>query len=145
MKRLHLSLVAVVAFSFAGTASAKPQPAFNPGKEVVEVVGKVVITCVRPSTLLADNGYEPKLIGHRISSSRAGRINVEIKIRWYGALTQTPYTSDVTVKILADRTGVEILGIDYTDDCLFPAPDQRLVQAAIREINKVLSDNFNKR
>jgi hypothetical protein len=32
-----------------------------------------------------------------------------------------------------------VLGIDYTDNCIFPAPDVRLLNSAVRVVNDILN------
>jgi hypothetical protein len=59
-------------------------------------------------------------------------------MRWHGAFTQNPYDSRFTLKFLADGQGVEVLGIDYTDNCIFPAPDLRPLNALISTLNEKL-------
>jgi hypothetical protein len=106
---------------------------------VAKTLGKAVITCIRPSTLLADKGYEPYLLDAKRTSSKKGRLDLTFEMRFYGAITKNPYTSKFTIKTDVNG-GFEILGIDYTDDCIFPAPDLRLLIGLIRELNAKFKD-----
>src|SRR5204863_1946549 len=120
----------------AGTAQAQQsKPA---GNEIIDVIGRVVITAVRPSTLGARPGKEAVVTSHSAAFPKTGRIDVTINMRWHGALTENQYWARFTIKIQVDQTSAEVLGIDYTDNCLFPAPDMRLLNGAIRILNEQL-------
>ena len=112
---------------------AAPARAADPDKKVAESFGIAVMGCIRPSTLLAKE--KPFLTDYKVATGKAGRLDLTVEMRFYGYWTSNPYDAKFTIKL--DTSGTpEILGIDYTDDCLVPAPDVRLLNALIRKLNE---------
>jgi hypothetical protein len=138
MIRIRTLAVVAIALGLACVTSLRAADAdVDP---VGKALGKAIISTVRPSTLLVDKGYEPQTVSCTTKTPRAGRCDITVKIRWYGYWTKTEYNSTAIIKVEVHDSGVEILGIDYTDDCLVPAPDVRLLNALVRELNEHMND-----
>jgi len=107
-------------------------------KDLAELTGMAALVCIRPSTLLAERGKEPRLTSYNLTFPGANRATLNMKMAWYGAFLGTPYTSDIAIHFYADKTGLEVLGIDYTDTCFLPRPDLSLAQFLITQLNMTL-------
>ncbi len=128
-------LVVVVAGVAPGARAGDTKP-----NAFTKTVSNAVLSCVRPSTLFAEGGYKPYILSHKYTRPKAGRLDLEVRMRWYGAFTKNPYEASFKIKSEFDGKLLEILGIDYTDDCVFPAPDLRLLNGLLRTLNKKFAE-----
>lgn len=127
---------------FAGAPSPSRADDFK-DNAIAKGLGKAVIYCVRPSNALQGPEYKPYIVDASTSVPKTGRFDITIEMGWYGLWTKSPYTSKFTIKTDV-RGGFEILGIDYTDNCLVPAPDVRLLNGLIRELNKKFKEEADR-
>ena len=133
---LTTAAILVLAMTASQVHAQTNRPAAN---GPIDVIGQIVITCVRPSTLSAPPGKEPTVTSYQFTISATNRVDLSVNMRWYGWFTENEYRSRFTIKIQKHATGVGVLGIDYTDNCLIPAPDVRLLNSAIPVLNDMLN------
>lgn len=123
-----------------GPDLADPEVKSRGGDEdLAKGLGHGVLWCIRPSHKLADS--PARLGSYKLTYPGTNRVTVYIRMNWHGAWTNSPYESDIHVKFLITGKTFEVLGIDYTDNCLFPRPDQTLLNALIRELNRQFAEN----
>jgi hypothetical protein len=59
-------------------------------------------------------------------------------MRWYGCFTNDPYVSTITVHFAVYDDRLEIIAVNYLDNCVFPPPDTRLLTKLVDKLNQLL-------
>lgn len=119
-----------------GTAIADPEVKTRGGldRDLAETLGKGALIAVRPTSVK----YGSKMSRYKWSYPAENRATLYVEMDWQGFWTGNPYQSKMWIKFMVNRDSIEVLGIDYDDDCFFPAPDVRLLNRFVREINEAI-------
>jgi hypothetical protein len=87
---------------------------------------------------LAKKGHQPRLLPLKYRLPGGSRVELAVKMRFHGAVTGKPNDNDFTIRPPVDKGRAQVGGIDDTDNCPFPPPDQRLLRELVRQLNKQL-------
>jgi hypothetical protein len=141
-KLCYCALAAIMMLATANLAMAQTAPP-KQVDEFGQLAGRVIITTVRPLTLASPKGYEPRVTDVTMHVPKLDRLNITIHCEFYGNLAKKWHNATMTVRLMRSDGTLEILGVDYTDTVLFPAPDMRTINWVIQQLNKRLArDGF---
>lgn len=131
----RLFLVGLVWVLVTGTSPAADDfPSFkkrgDQEKHFIAAVGESILKAAHPT------GRKRALVDYRVSSPKANRTELTIKMEYYGLASNKKYLADITLKIdSTDKNAWEVLNIDYVDNNNLPA-NVKKIQELIKDFNK---------
>ncbi len=132
-RRFFLTTLCLVLIAGAGLA-ADEFPSFkkrgDEEKRFVAAVGEAIVKAAHHT------GKKRALLDYKITSPKANRTEMTIKMEYFGAVSNKKYVANITVKIdSTDPKSWEVLNIDYTDNNNIAA-NLKKIQELIKEFNK---------
>ncbi len=113
-----LWLAAVSTFVLGGAILAAAPNKID--DKLAEVLGKDVVGAAHPTAKNA------ALIEYKESSPKAGRLTMNIKMKYFGKVTKKEYKADVTLTLDTSDSPPKVLDLEYKDDNKVPASKAKL-------------------
>jgi len=99
-------------------------------KQFAARVGEAVVKAAHGT------GKKVSLLDYKYTHPRANRTDLNLKMEYYGAVTNKRYVADVVVKIdSGDKDAWEVLNIEYADNNNVPH-NLKKIQTLIRQFNR---------
>jgi len=112
-------------------------PSFKSGtkRESKEFVGKVGSAVVKAAR---SNPKNLEVEKYDYTNPKPGRTELQIKMKWQGAVTKQKFTSDITLIIdSTNKENWEVVNIEYKDSNKLPRPgSDKRIQDLRKKLNK---------
>jgi hypothetical protein len=122
MRRTKGVWLAAVVLCAAAVLAGWPAPA-RAGKideKLAATLGKDVVLAAHPTA------QDPALLDYRETTPKEGRLELNLKMKYFGKATSAKYTATIKITIDTTKEPPRVLDLDYKDDNKIPSSKKKL-------------------
>ncbi len=117
---MRFVIAAACGLGLLGAWTTSGRAAGKVDEKLAAVLGKEVELAAHPTA------KDPALLDYKESTPKDGRLQLTVKMKYFGKITSAKYTATVTITVDTTKEPPRVIDIDYKDDNKIPASGKKL-------------------